>query len=153
MPWTVAFLPVRLFARGQEAHPLSLLHPCPSVTPVAVTSPGCCCCPGPPESGLWARRWCRQWQLQSGAPDCGARDRGPGSEMGIIALSPDPGSQPTTSAHGGVTLTKRPAVLPLPAAVPGRGGKQALSPAAAATPAHSVRPVLEAVGPGKEYGG
>lgn len=79
----------------------------PCSGPIPVVSPACCCCPGPPESGLWARRWCRPWQPQSGAPACGAKGKAPGSPMGLIALGPDPGAsqlppglgEGTTSGH------------------------------------------------------
>lgn len=45
------------------------------IFPVPKASPGYCCCPGSPESDLWARRWCRLWQPLFGLPVCGARDR------------------------------------------------------------------------------
>jgi hypothetical protein len=41
-----------------------------------MVSPGCCCCPGPPGSCLWAQRWYRQWRPRSGPPACSARHRG-----------------------------------------------------------------------------
>lgn len=77
------------FALGWEAP--SGFSPSPCSGPIPVASPGCCRCPGPPESGLWARRWCRPWQPQSGAPACGAKGKGPGSPTGLRASQLPPG--------------------------------------------------------------
>lgn len=119
-------------------------HPPPSVAPVPVISPGRCCWPGPPESGWLARRWCRRWQPQSGVPACGAR--GGCRHQGWAFL-------PSILTLGeGAPIQDSPLLPPLPAAAPGRGGRQALSPAAAATPAPPAHPLSEAVRPGTEHG-
>lgn len=84
--------------RGLQDHqvPQTTAHCVPwppsSGAHIPVTSPGCCCCSGPPESGLWAQRWCRRWQPQSGAPARGARgsEQGQEARMGLSALSPEP---------------------------------------------------------------
>lgn len=49
---------------------------CPRlILSIPKASPGYCCCPGSPESDLWAQRWCRLWQPQFGPPVCGATNR------------------------------------------------------------------------------
>lgn len=45
------------------------------IFPTPKASPRYCCCPGSPESDLWAQRWYRLWQPRFGPPVCGARDR------------------------------------------------------------------------------
>lgn len=67
-------------------------------------------------------------------------------------LSPEPVS--SLCPWGRAPLTRHcPPLLPLPGAGPGRGGRQARSPAAAASPAPPEQPLEEAVRPGPEHGG
>lgn len=56
-------------------HHVPLPQPRRLVFPIPKALPGCCCCPGSPESDLWVQRSCRLWQPQFGQPVCGARDR------------------------------------------------------------------------------
>lgn len=80
----------------------------PPVAPVPVVSPGCCCWPGPPESGWLARRWCRRWQPQSGEPACGARGRGQVSGVARSPSVPALGASSPATARGRAPLTRRP---------------------------------------------
>ena len=99
--------------------------------PVPGISPDCCCWPAPPESGWLARRWCRQWQPQSGEPACGARGRGQVSGVARLPSVLTLGASSLDTATGRAPLTRRPPsacpyLQQLPEEVEGRHGVQLL---------------------------
>lgn len=70
------------------------------IFPTPKASPGHCCCPGSPESDLWAQRWCRLWQPRFGPPVCGARERDRGKVSRVADAESQPAPRPTPQPPG-----------------------------------------------------